>query len=153
AGHAILVRGGTSLDAVEAAVRVLEDSPLFNSARGAVFTSEGRNELDAAIMDGSTLRAGAVAGVTHTKNPITLARRVMENSPHVTMIGDGAEKFGREQGVEMVDPAYFFTESRWTALRRALEAEGKPMPPRPAGVPPEPRRDASLNDAQGDIDN
>jgi L-asparaginase / beta-aspartyl-peptidase len=133
-GYRILAAGGTSLDAVEATVRVMEDSPLFNAGRGAVFTSEGRNELDAAIMDGRTLQAGAVAGVMRVKNPITLARRVMEQSPHVMMAREGAEAFGREQGIEMVPESYFFTESRWNGLRRALEAEGRPVPSRPQGV-------------------
>jgi L-asparaginase / beta-aspartyl-peptidase len=135
AGHRILAQGGTSLDAVVAAVHVLEDAPMFNAGRGAVFTSEGRNELDAAIMDGRTLQAGAIAGVTRVKNPITLARLVMERSPHVMMIREGAEVFGREHDVEMVPESYFFTENRWNALRRALEAEGRPMPQRPSGVP------------------
>lgn len=134
AGHTILADGGSSLDAVEAAVRVLEDSPLFNAGRGAVFTSEGRNELDAAIMDGRTLQAGAVAGVTRVRNPVTLARRVMEQSPHVMLIREGAEVFAREQNVEFVDPAWFFVESRWNALLRALEREGRPAPPRPEGT-------------------
>lgn len=133
-GHRILAEGGTSLDAVEATIRIMEDSPLFNAGRGAVFTSAGRNELDAAIMDGSTLQAGTVAGVTRVKNPVTLARHVMEQSPHVMMISDGAELFAREHGLELVPESYFFTESRWNSLRRALEAEGRPMPERPAGV-------------------
>jgi beta-aspartyl-peptidase (threonine type) len=133
-GHRILAAGGTSLDAVEAAVRVLEDSPLFNAGRGAVFTSAGRNELDAAIMDGRTLAAGAVAGVTRVRNPISLARLVMQKSPHVMMVAQGAEAFARDQGLELVPESYFFTESRWNALRRALEADGLPMPPRPAGT-------------------
>jgi L-asparaginase / beta-aspartyl-peptidase len=135
AGHRILAQGGTSLDAVVAAVHVLEDAPMFNAGKGAVFTSEGRNELDAAIMDGRTLQAGAIAGVTRVKNPITLARLVMERSPHVMMIREGAEVFGREHDIEMVPESYFFTENRWNALRRALEAEGRPMPQRPAGAP------------------
>ena len=135
-GHGILESGGSSLDAVEATVRVMEDSPIFNAGRGAVFTSEGRNELDAAVMDGRTLQAGAVAGITRVKNPISLARAVMEKSPHVMMIRDGAEAFAREHGHEMVPETYFFTENRWDALRRALEAEGRPMPARPAGTPP-----------------
>jgi L-asparaginase / beta-aspartyl-peptidase len=134
AGHRVLAGGGTSLDAVEAAVRLLEDSPLFNAGRGAVFTSEGRNELDAAIMDGRTLAAGAIAGVTRVRNPISLARLVMERSPHVMMIREGAETFGREHNVVLVEESYFFTENRWNALRRALEAEGRPMPQRPPGV-------------------
>jgi L-asparaginase / beta-aspartyl-peptidase len=134
AGHRILADGGTSLDAVEAAVRILEDEPLFNAGRGAVFTSEGRNELDAAIMDGRTLQAGAIAGVTRVKNPITLARLVMERSPHVMMVKEGAEVFGQEHNVQFVEESYFFTENRWNALRRALEADGRPVPARPAGV-------------------
>lgn len=133
-GYRILTAGGTSLDAVEATIRVLEDAPMFNAGRGAVFTSDGRNELDASIMDGRTLQAGAVAGVTRVKNPITLARLVMERSPHVMMVSAGAEAFAREQRVEMVPEGYFFTEGRWNALRSALEAEGRPMPPRPAGT-------------------
>jgi L-asparaginase / beta-aspartyl-peptidase len=134
AGHRILADGGTSLDAVEAAVRILEDEPLFNAGRGAVFTSEGRNELDAAIMDGRTLQAGAIAGVTRVRNPITLARLVMERSPHVMMIREGAEVFGREHNVEFVPEHYFFTEARWNALVRALERDGLPVPRRPDGV-------------------
>jgi L-asparaginase / beta-aspartyl-peptidase len=123
AGHAVLERGGTSLDAVAAAIVVLEDSPHFNAGRGAVFTADGRNELDAAIMDGRTRNAGAIAGVTTVKNPIHLARLVMDASPHVFMAREGAEAFGREHGIEFVDPAYFRTESRWRALERAREAE------------------------------
>jgi L-asparaginase / beta-aspartyl-peptidase len=117
AGSKILSGGGSSLDAVEAAVRVLEDNPNFNAGRGAVFTFEGTNELDASIMSGDGRTAGAVAGVTRTKNPISLARRVMEESPHVMLIGDGADIFSREQGLEQVDPSYFATPER----RRQLE--------------------------------
>jgi L-asparaginase / beta-aspartyl-peptidase len=146
AGHRILAEGGTSLDAVEAAVRILEDEPLFNAGRGAVFTSEGRNELDAAIMDGRTLAAGAIAGVTRVKNPISLARLVMEQSPHVMMIKEGAEVFGREHNVEFVAESYFFTEQRWNALIRALEAEGRPAPQRPAGVTSSGDEQANLDD-------
>ena len=123
AGHAILEEGGSALDAVVVAVRILEDEPLFNAGRGAVFTAEGTNELDAAIMDGRTLDAGAVAGVRIFKNPIDLARLVMEQSPHVFMVGDGAEVFGRQHGVEEVDPSWFYTEQRWEALERARERE------------------------------
>jgi beta-aspartyl-peptidase (threonine type) len=135
-GHGILAAGGSSLDAVEATVRVMEDSPLFNAGRGAVFTTEGRTELDAAIMDGRTLRAGAVAGVTRVRNPISLARAVMEKSPHVMMAREGAEAFARDLGHTLVADSWFFTEHRWNALRRALEQEGRPMPDRPAGTPP-----------------
>lgn len=123
AGHAILARGGGGLDAIVAAITVLEDSPLFNAGKGAVFTSAGTNELDASIMDGRTLKAGAVAGLKHIKNPITLARLVMEQSPHVMMVGDGAEVFARQQGMELVDEKYFYTEERWQQLQRQQEEE------------------------------
>jgi beta-aspartyl-peptidase (threonine type) len=124
AGHRVLAGGGSSLDAVQAAVVVLEDSPHFNAGRGAVFTHEGTNELDAAIMDGGTRMAGAVAGVKRIKNPIRLARLVMEKSPHVMMVGDGAEAFAKEQGgIEFVAESYFRTELRWQQLQRALEVE------------------------------
>ncbi len=123
AGHAILARGGASLEAVSAAIRVLEDSPLFNAGKGAVFNHEGRVELDASLMDGETRKAGAVAGVHHVKNPIELARRVMEHSPHVMMVGEGAERFAKQQGVELVPAEYFHTEERWQQLQRALEKE------------------------------
>jgi L-asparaginase / beta-aspartyl-peptidase len=122
AGHAALAAGGSGLDAVVAATNILEDSPLFNAGRGAVFTAEGRNELDASIMEGATLRAGAVAGVTRVKNPINLARRVMEASPHVMLSGAGAEEFAELQGLELVDPSWFHTDRRWEALQRAREA-------------------------------
>src|SRR6185437_2018090 len=104
AGYRALEKpGGTSLDAVEATIRVLEDSPLFNAGKGAVFNHDGKNELDSSIMDGATLKAGAVAGLHHVRNPISLARLVMEKSPHVMMVGDGAETFAKQQGVELVD--------------------------------------------------
>lgn len=133
AGAQVLKAGGSALDAVEAAVRMLEDDGLFNAGRGAVFTAEGRNELDASIMDGRTLAAGAVGGVTRTRNPISLARGVMERSAHVFLIGEGADHFARKEGLEQVDPAYFFTERRWRALERELARQGLPVPPRPAG--------------------
>ena len=136
AGAAVLDRGGASLDAVEAAIRVLEDDPLFNAGRGAVFTAEGKNEMDSSIMDGSNLMAGAVAGVTRTRHPISLARAVMEKSPHVFLIGAGADAFAARTGLEQVDPSFFFTESRWQSLVKQLEKEGRPVPPRPAGAPP-----------------
>lgn len=123
AGGEILAAGGSALDAVETAIRIMEDSPLFNAGKGAVFTHDGSNELDASIMDGATLEAGAVASVQHVKNPITLARRVMDSSPHVLMGGAGAEEFALEQGIELVPKSYFFTESRWRSLQQALEAE------------------------------
>ncbi len=122
-GYDILKKGGTSLDAVEATVRVMEDSPLFNAGKGAVFTHEGKNEMDAAIMNGQTLEAGAVASVQTIKNPITLARRVMDSSPHVMMVGRGAEEFAKTKNVETADPAYFYTETRWNGLQKAIKEE------------------------------
>jgi beta-aspartyl-peptidase (threonine type) len=127
AGYDILSKGGTALDAVEAAVRVMEDSPLFNAGKGAVFTHEGINELDAAIMNGKTLAAGAIASVTTIKNPITAARAVMEKSEHVMMIGTGAERFARGKGLEIVDPQYFHTEERWNSLQRLLQQHSTKM--------------------------
>ncbi len=127
-GHAILAKGGSSLDAVEASIRILEDSPLFNAGKGAVFTHEGRNELDAAIMDGKNKRAGSVAGVTIIKNPISAARAVMEKSPHVMMAGHGADLFATQAGLEIVDPSYFWTERRWKTLQRELQQEQQTTP-------------------------
>ena len=138
AGAKVLDEGGSSLDAVEATIKTLEDDPLFNAGRGAVFTAEGKNELDAAIMDGATLKAGAVAGVTRTRHPISLARAVMEKSPHVMLIGAGADAFAGQVGLEQVDPIFFFTERRWQGLVKELKKEGLPIPPRPAGAPPAP---------------
>jgi L-asparaginase / beta-aspartyl-peptidase len=123
AGHAVLASGGTSTDAVIAVVTRLEDSPLFNAGKGAVFTHDGTHELDAAIMNGGTMTAGAVAGVRRVKNPILLARRVMERSPHVMLVGSGADAFAEHEGLELVDPSYFDTDQRRRALERALEAE------------------------------
>jgi beta-aspartyl-peptidase (threonine type) len=126
-GYAELVAGKPALDAVTAAITVLEDDPNFNAGRGAVFTHDGRNELDASIMDGATRQAGAVAGLRRVKNPITLARAVMERSEHVMMIGEGAEQFAREQQIELVDPAWFRTEKRWQQLQQRLEREKQPQ--------------------------
>ncbi len=123
AGSDVLKGGGKALDAVEAAINVLEDSPLFNAGKGAVFTHNGQNELDASIMDGSTKNAGAVAGVHHVKNPISLARLVMEKSPHVLLAREGAEEFALEQGMALEPASYFFTESRWRSLMRVRERE------------------------------
>ncbi|HVI58166.1 MAG TPA: isoaspartyl peptidase/L-asparaginase [Luteimonas sp.] len=122
-GHEQLAAGKPALDAVTAAITVLEDDPLFNAGKGAVFTHDGRNELDASLMDGATRMAGAVAGVHHVRNPILLAREVMQHSPHVMMAGDGAEAFAKERGIELVDPAYFRTDRRWQELQRALEED------------------------------
>ena len=124
-GHEILKNGGTSLEAVQKAITVLEDSPLFNAGKGAVFTNEGKNELDASIMDGKTLKAGAVAGVTVVKNPILLANAVMQKSPHVMLTNKGAENFAREQGLEIVDPSYFYTEKAFKALEKFKKAEAE----------------------------
>ena len=121
AGGSILEQGGASLDAVEAAVRVLEDSPLFNAGKGAVFSAAGINEMDASVMDGKTGKAGAVAGVTVIRNPISAARRVMEASPHVMLAGAGAEAFAAEQGLTIVDKSYFYTEERWQSLLKARQ--------------------------------
>ncbi len=134
AGYAVLKSGGTSLDAVGAAINVMEDSPLFNSGKGAVFTHEGTVEMDASLMDGRTHSAGAVAGIKHIKNPINLARAVMDNSPHVMMVGDGAETFATKQGFELVDNEYFRTERRRMQLKRALEYEKKTGQALPAGA-------------------
>ncbi len=122
-GYEILKNGGNSLEAVESAIRIMEDDSLFNAGRGAVFTADGKNELDASIMDGSTLNAGAVAGVTRIKNPITLARLVMEESRHVMFAREGAEVFGDQHGIETVPEDYFFTERRWRTLQRIQERE------------------------------
>ena len=123
AGMAELDPGKTSLDAVVAAVKVMEDDPLFNAGKGAVFTNEGRNELDASVMDGRTGLAGAVAGVTTIKNPVAAARAVMEKTKHVMLAGPGAEKFAAAQKLEIVAPSYFFTQRRWDQLERAKKAD------------------------------
>ncbi len=117
AGEEILQNGGTSLDAVETVVKILEDSPLFNAGKGAVFNQEGKNELDASIMCGATHNAGAVAGLTTVKHPVSAARKVMENSPHVFIAGKSAETFAYEQGLEIVGPGYFFDQRRWEQYR------------------------------------
>ena len=124
-GINVLKNGGSSLDAVEQVVRYLEDCPLFNAGKGAVFTNDGRNELDAAIMDGSNLNAGAIAGVGDIKNPISTARMVMEKSPHVLMVGKGASLFATQNGAEIIDSSYFYTDERWNSLQRALDREKK----------------------------
>jgi beta-aspartyl-peptidase (threonine type) len=123
AGKKILSEGGSALDAVEQTIRTMEDNPLFNAGKGAVFTHEGKNELDAAIMDGTNLGAGAVAGVTDIKNPISAARKVMVNSPHVMLSGAGASQFAKEQGLEIVPPSYFFTQKRFNELQELLKKE------------------------------
>lgn len=130
-GFEILQNGGSSLDAVKATINSMEDSPLFNAGKGAVFTHEGTNELDASIMDGATLNAGAVAGVKHIKNPINAAIEVMLNSPHVMMTSEGAETFAKSRGVKMADSSYFYTERRYNQLlkfkKRESNQQGKIM--------------------------
>ena len=127
-GYAQLKAGKPALDAVAAAITVLEDDPNFNAGKGAVFTHDGKNELDAAIMDGNTLSAGAVAGVRRIKNPIQLARAVMEQTPHVMLSGDGAEAFAQSIGMPLVDPSYFRTEERWQQLQKALKEDAAKQP-------------------------
>ena len=122
-GYEILKNGGSSLDAVEKTINVMEDSPLFNAGKGAVFTNAETNELDASIMDGKTLNAGASAGTTNVRNTINLARAIMEKSPHVMLSGKGAEEFAKEQGIQIVDPSYFFTERRYNSLLKIKETE------------------------------
>ncbi len=131
AGHAVLTGGGSSLAAVQAAVNLLEDSPFFNAGKGAVFNAEGEHELDASVMDGATLNAGAVAAVRRIRNPIDLALRVMTASRHVMLIGEGAERFAVEQGFDLVDADYFYTERRWRQLREARAEESASRPRRP----------------------
>ncbi len=136
AGYRVLEQGGASLDAVEAAIKIMEDSPLFNAGKGAVFTSAGTNELDASVMDGKTLKAGAVASVKHIKNPIVLARMVMEHSPHVMMVGEGAEEFAKQNGMQLVPQEYFFTQRRWDELKKKQEEERQRQNnPAPSGTP------------------
>lgn len=123
AGHAVLQAGGSSVDAVIAAIAVMEDSPLFNAGRGAVFNHDGRIELDASIMEGATRMAGSIAAVTTIRNPIRAAHAVMTKSPHVMLMGPGAEAFAAGEGLEIVDPCYFHTPSRWQQLQRAIAEE------------------------------
>lgn len=146
-GSAILRNGGSALDAVEQTARVLEDDPLFNAGRGATLDATGKATLDAAIMSGEDIRAGAVAGLTTTRHPISAARAVMEKSRHVLLMGEGADTFARDQGLEQVPNSYFVTERRWRALEQALRAQNLPIPPRPDGLNDNPipplRSDAS----------
>jgi beta-aspartyl-peptidase (threonine type) len=123
AGHAVLEAGGSGIDAVIAAIVVMEDSPLFNAGKGAVFSNAGRIELDASIMDGSTLMAGSVAAVTTIRNPIRAAHAVMTQSAHVMLMGQGADAFAAEKGLEIVDPSYFYTQFRWSQLQKAIAQE------------------------------
>lgn len=124
-GYEILKDGGTSLDAVTKTINILEDSPLFNAGKGAVFTNAGTNELDASIMDGKTLNAGASAGTTTVRNPIDLARAIMDHSPHVMLAGKGADVFAKEQGLQIVDSSYFYIENRMNSLQQIKASEKK----------------------------
>ncbi len=146
-GGDILDGGGTALDAIEAVIVEMEDDPLFNAGRGAVFTAEGRNELDASIMDGRTRAAGSIAGLTHTRHPIRAARAVMEHSPHVMLMGEGADAFARSRDLEQVEPSFFFTERRWRQLEENLRRNNLPIPARPAGAP---QREAALETTPDD---
>lgn len=124
-GHSILANGGTALEAVQKTINIMENSPLFNAGKGAVFTNAETNDMDAAIMDGESLNAGAISGVTTIKNPINLAYEVMEFSPHVMLSGKGAEEFAKERQIEIVDPSYFYTENRFQSLKKVQELEKK----------------------------
>lgn len=126
-GFEVIKKGGESEEAVIEAIKVMEDSPLFNAGKGAVFTHEGKNEMDASLMLGHTMQAGAVAGVTTIKNPITAAKTVLRNSAHVMMVGKGAEEFAQKQGLELVDPSYFKTEERWNSLQKVIEKDKDKM--------------------------
>lgn len=122
-GYAVIKAGKPGMDAVESTIHVLENSPLFNAGKGAVFTNEGKNEMDASVMEGKTMMAGSVAGVTVIKNPISAARAVMEKSEHVMMVGAGAERFAKQMGLEIVKPDYFYTKERWEGLQRAKQED------------------------------
>lgn len=135
AGSAVLKSNGKALDAVETAVEVLEDDPLFNAGRGSAFAADGTNEMDAALMDGATLSAGSVADVHFTRHPIALARAVMEQTPYVMMVGEGADAFARSQNIEQKPASFFFTEMRWQEFVSIMKASGRAVPPRPQGVP------------------
>ena len=127
-GYAQLKAGKSAVDAVTTAIAVLEDDPNFNAGKGSVFTHDGRNEMDAAVMDGEGVRAGAVAGVHRVKNPILLARAVMDHSSHVMLVGDGAEAFAKDQGITLVDPSYFRTDERWQQWQKALKEDSDKKP-------------------------
>ncbi|MGC2163424.1 MAG: isoaspartyl peptidase/L-asparaginase [Silvibacterium sp.] len=140
----VLNKGGSALDAVQAAIEILEDNPIFNAGRGAVFAADGTNQMDAAIMDGATMHAGAVADVQHTRHPIDLARAVMEKTQFVMLSGAGADEFSIEAGLQQEPRSFFFTELRWQSLIQELRKENLPIPPRPRGVPPEPSHRAAF---------
>ena len=134
AAAGVLDKGGSSLDAVEAAIQILEDDPHFNAGRGAVFAADGTNQMDSAIMDGKSMMAGAVADVRRTRHPISLARAVMEHSPHVMLVGEGADAFAAYEHLQQEPPSFFFTEHRWAQLVEELKKQGQPIPARPEGA-------------------
>ena len=140
AAAAVLDNGGSAMDAVETAIKIMEDDPQFNAGRGAVFAADGTNQLDAAIMDGKTMQAGAVADVRTTRHPISLARAVMEQSPHVFLVGAGADAFAAHVHQEQVPRSFFFTEHRWQQLVEEMKTQGMPLPARPAGAPAPPAK-------------
>ena len=147
AAGAVLDKGGSAVDAVQAAIEILEDNPLFNAGRGSVFAADGTNQMDAAIMDGATMKAGAVADVQHTRHPIDLARTIMEKSPYVMLSGPGAEAFAVQNGLQQEPASFFFTERRWQNLIQELRKENLPIPPRPRGAPPPPGGHAAFFEA------
>ncbi len=144
AAGAVLDKGGSAVDAVQVAIELMEDNPLFNAGRGAVFAADGTNQMDSSIMDGATMKAGAVADVQHTRHPIALARAVMDKSQNVMMIGAGADAFAAHVGLEQQSASFFFTERRWESLEKQLKSEGLPVPPRPTGAPPAPGKPLSF---------
>jgi L-asparaginase / beta-aspartyl-peptidase len=148
AGAKVLSSGGSSLDAVEAVAKIMEDDPLFNAGRGAAIGADGKVTLDAAIMDGTTLKAGAVAGLSTTRHPLSAARKVMEKTRHVFLIGDGADVFAREQGLEQVPNSFFLTARRWAILEEELRDQKLPIPPRPAGLTDDPPKDVRAQSAE-----
>jgi beta-aspartyl-peptidase (threonine type) len=139
AGVAVLEKHGAAMNAVQAAVKVLEDDPLFNAGRGCAFAADGTNEMDASIMNGADTAGAGVAGVHFTRHPIDLARAVMEHTPYVLMAGPGADAFSKQQGLEQEPPSYFFTEMRWKEFEDVMRKSNRPIPARPAGVPSGPQ--------------
>jgi L-asparaginase / beta-aspartyl-peptidase len=148
AGAKVLSNGGSSLDAVETVAKIMEDDPLFNAGRGAAIGADGKVTLDAAIMDGATLKAGAVAGLSTTRHPLSAARQVMEKTRHVFLIGEGADAFAKEQGLEQVPNTFFMTARRWGILEEELRDQKLPFPPKPAGLNDDPPKDVRAQSAE-----
>jgi beta-aspartyl-peptidase (threonine type) len=148
AGAKVLSSGGSSLDAVEAVAKIMEDDPLFNAGRGAAIGADGKVTLDAAIMDGATLKAGAVAGLSTTRHPLSAARKVMENTRHVFLIGEGADAFAKEQGLEQAPNSFFLTARRWAILEEELRDQKLPIPPKPVGLTDDPPKDLRAESAE-----